>query len=221
MKIQSRFKDYYDHISHRYGADPDCVYIREPLKLSSIKWENRAHFFDDTLLRPSGSRRARERRKDDEIRALVDGYRIEFVIAGPRVTTFLHHYGHRRETIEVLGEKHAHLLMKDWRTDKPLYPTVAQGKKLEDLIRLVGAPVFMVRNGTLDERIPVLADLGFAAIVSPEQMWQDIYSTITNVLRTNPDKAPPVQVAEKYRIQEKGFDLKTSFRHPVNLKKLR
>ena len=29
MKIRSKFKDYYDHISTRYGADPDVLYLRD------------------------------------------------------------------------------------------------------------------------------------------------------------------------------------------------
>lgn len=58
-----------------------------------------------------------------------------------------------------------------------------------------------------------LNDLGFAAIMSAEQAYQHIESYIVNVLRDNPDKIPPVQVDDKIKIGQHGFDLKQSFRH--------
>ena len=38
MRIQSRFKDYYDFISHQFGSDPSCVYVREPFKTVDIEF---------------------------------------------------------------------------------------------------------------------------------------------------------------------------------------
>lgn len=58
-----------------------------------------------------------------------------------------------------------------------------------------------------------LNDLGFAAIMSAEHAYQEIESYLVNVLRDNPDKIPPVQVEDKIKIGQHGFDLKQSFRH--------
>ena len=59
----------------------------------------------------------------------------------------------------------------------------------------------------------VLEDLGFASLMNAEQLYQDIATYITNVLRSNPDITPPVQVSDKDKIGQHGFDLKQSFRH--------
>lgn len=58
-----------------------------------------------------------------------------------------------------------------------------------------------------------LNDLGFASVMSAEQAYQEIESYIVNVLRTNPDKEPPVQIDDKDKIDQHGFDKKISFRH--------
>ena len=38
---------------------------------------------------------------------------------------------------------------------------------------------------------------------------------MNNVLRKSPDKEPPVTIGNDDRIEAAGFDLKTSFRHPI------
>lgn len=57
-----------------------------------------------------------------------------------------------------------------------------------------------------------LNDLGFAAIMSAEEVYQEIESYIINVLRDNPDKLPPVEVSNVDKIKQHGFDTKISFR---------
>jgi len=52
-------------------------------------------------------------------------------------------------------------------------------------------------------------------IKSPEILFQDVYSYISNVLRENPDVKPPVEVANENKITAAGFDIKKSFRHRV------
>lgn len=148
------------------------------------------------------------------------------------VVTFVEH----RLRYAVLDPaRHAHLLVDDHLSRKRVkpkrLPPPVPADRVEAIIRAVNAPVFLVRGvhrserkGSdararticFDERVPVLKDFGFPALFPPEVIWQDIYTTLTSVLRADPDKAPPVQVAEKYRIEGAGFDLKTSFRHPVN-----
>jgi len=44
-------------------------------------------------------------------------------------------------------------------------------------------------------------------------MWQSIYSALTNVLRTDPDKQPPATLNNQEKIWASGFDEKVSFRH--------
>ena len=228
MKIRSRFTDYYDHISTCYGADPDVLYLRdEPPKVEKLTAVRRAGAFVDTFERRAwGGLRGTGKK-----RVWVDSdYEMQFLIAGPRYFAFAYHKPSGRTVI--LGPEHEPLLLQeyDWRagrkrkrTEKPRWPVEPTEADLKAAIRQVGKPVFLLR-GDVERRhsvevvweTPRLADLGIPAIVSADQMLQDIYSTLTNVLRVDPDKAPPVQVEEKYRIEAAGFDLKTSFRHPVN-----
>lgn len=228
MRIQSRFKDYYDFLGQQFGQDPDTIYVREPirhLEHNCVTWDHKANhewwnswesagYFED----PTS-----ETARTDKV-----WYSVEFVVAGPHTMSVL--CVHRGQaTAEVMvTEQHDHLFTRPanrFYSLPPRRPRMPSGKILEELIASVGAPVFRVTKRergdqlVIGEQVPVLSGLGFPAIVSPEQMWQDIYSTITNVLRKNPDKAPPVEVANQYKIHAAGFDLVTSFRHPVNQKK--
>lgn len=218
MKIQSRFKDYYDFISHKFGADPNCVYVREPLKEISVEWPKVAEsqrfyqkdsekFFYSTL---------------DERQSQHSSLYMEFVVAGPHCAAYLRRYD--SDTMTPLSAVHEHRLMKTGEKGEPLYPNLPSKEQLYDLIKVVGAPVFQIRRREYDgklllaDRIPILRDLDFPARVPAAQMWQDIYDVLTNVLRHNPDKAPPVTIANDDRIHAAGFDLKTSFRNPINPK---
>lgn len=233
MKIQSKFRDYYDHISYRFGQDPDVTYVRAPLKVTEIDWPHH-EFFYDTLRR--GTQWVGEDGKRKKPVVFDPGASIEFVVAGPRVVPILHRHARPRydgqtvvgmlvqESWEILGLQHEHLLQPDWPVGVK-YPALPSGDKLRDLIQRVGAPVFLVlgmkghgrgNRLLLAERVPVLAQLGFAGLVPDTEMWQSIYATLTNVLRKSPDLMPPVVVEDKYKIHAAGFDNKTSFRDPVN-----
>jgi hypothetical protein len=218
VKIQSRFKDYYDHISHRFGSDPDTVYVREPIRNNNlIEWPEGAGAV-------RGGKRCFLNTFDTRHR-----YTMEFVVAGMHVVAFgSSHDG--SGVPEMLGPQHEHLLVQSWRNESSR-PILPDSDQLTALVRRVGHPVFLVRGWhampgvaghwrlEIAERIPVLKDLGFPAIISDQQMWQDIYQTLTTVLRKNPDKEPPVRLANDDRIHAAGFDLKSSFRHPVNEKR--
>lgn len=216
MKIQSKYKDYYDFITFRFGGDPDIVYARSPLKITDIMYNARG-FFADVI--------NYEYRRD---------HHITFIVAGSYVIPLINHWEKKIDIstnevshtliAEILEEKHYHLLMKGYKSTKPIgLPKFPVGDKLNDVIRLVGQPVFLINKVEhdrllLSDRIPILKDYGIASLITPQEMWQNIYTCLTNVLRKNPDKEPPVEVAEKYKIHAAGFDLKTSFRHPVNKK---
>lgn len=222
MRIQSKFKDYYDFISHRYGSDPGCTYLRGKIDVNGVDWSKF----------PLGSAFCSTLAKS------VSDYEMEFVVAGPHVVPILCRqvavYGcdpndrRYQEIATPLRPAHGHLLIQGM-SNRPAsaFPRELSKSALEDLIRLVGHPVFRVRDrakyGTIvvAENTPILKDIGFPSLFAPEVIWQDIYTTLTSVLRRDPDKAPPVEVSEKIRIEYAGFDLKSSFRHPVNPKKVK
>src|SRR5277367_6388023 len=118
MKIVSRFKDYYDHISHRFGSDPDCVYTRKPLGVHGdvhieLKWGGSREFFQDTLKRHS------YRKRGGEWDVAADGSYFMFVVAAERVVTFVRGPG---DYCEQLGPKHEKMLRHDWKISGPEYP---------------------------------------------------------------------------------------------------
>jgi len=65
----------------------------------------------------------------------------------------------------------------------------------------------------VDELIPVLGNIGFAALMTPEQAYQEISHFLCNTIKPSPDEMPAVSMTDKERISSHGFDLKQSFRH--------
>ena len=51
MKIQSKFKDYYDFVSTKFGQDPDCVYVRKSTQngFDNLEWPTKEDYFRDTI----------------------------------------------------------------------------------------------------------------------------------------------------------------------------
>lgn len=233
MRIQSKFKDYYDHISHRFGADPSCVYVRGRL--------NGGQRYGDITVDACGcedglfSRRLKQAKLPDGVQQSL----IFLVAAGhvlPVIDTATAIEDDTRKTLyfehdyEIIGNKDERIEVRTFGDPMNSPPSK---DKLEALTRAVGAPVFLVKkleqktgkergwNVIIDERVPVLAGLGVPRFIEAEQMWQDIYTTLTSVLRRDPDKEVPVMLGNDMRVQKAGFDLKSSFRHPVNQKKVK
>lgn len=101
--------------------------------------------------------------------------------------------------------------------------------KLIELCEKVNQPVFVIKEINYDrssvgsiggftlieveDKIPKLKDIGFTSLVDPIKLFYDISFFMTNVLRDNPDVEHPVEVSDKDKIPQHGFDLKQSFRH--------
>ena len=68
-----------------------------------------------------------------------------------------------------------------------------------------------VSRVTISTNVPNLGKLGFASILTAEQMYQDI-AMFLGSLNNDPDGQPPVNVSDKDRLLQKGFDAKVSFR---------
>jgi hypothetical protein len=95
--------------------------------------------------------------------------------------------------------------------------------QLIEISRKIGAPVFIIEGYNWDYKtretnlriagnVPILSDLGIPAIYPAEQIYQDIAYFLGNKMHPSPDLAPPVEIADKDRIVQHGFDLKHSFR---------
>jgi hypothetical protein len=218
MTIQSKFKDYYDHIGLRYGQDPQIVYERKPLKDTGLFGTPLGDFFKQIPY-------VRQTRKTpDEFKQ----YTVQYLVAASRVIPFIvkeqfswddpanfaSMAEYKRNYLDKIGE-----WGQRYCPQFDLPNCGVPDDVLRQVIKLVGAPVFLLfpcdvwQHGFKTwDRIPVLADWGVPSLVPPEQMWQAIYGVLQNVLRDNPDKNPPVLLTNDSRIQKAGFDLVTSFR---------
>lgn len=71
-------------------------------------------------------------------------------------------------------------------------------------------------DGTTCLLMPNLSKItGFSGCYPPDKIYRDIYNFL-QTMRKSPDADPPVNVDNQSKILKHGFDLKKSFRHPVN-----
>jgi hypothetical protein len=224
MIIKSRFKDYYDHVAHKYGGgDPNIVYMRNRLRpLKSLGSSLLIHdnlFIDYTLKRDT----------IDPMNRLLsrEGLTCKYLCVAGKYYLLVAVSG----GLEVLDPiKHSKvcslLTTKSWFGEYFSYDYFVgyEDPDLIELSKLVGSPVFIINGYTYDWRnkktcldimseLPVLGDIGFPKVYAPEQLYQDLAYFIGNKMKDTPDTRPPVDVSNKDRIVQHGFDLKQSFRH--------
>ena len=218
MKIKSSFKDYYDFVANQYGGgDPDCVYPRHRLfpVIDGLDWgididiEMKlpyiSHFVDvDTKWMACAGK----------LYLLID----ENSCGDWKIITksIYDDYINRRKN------HYLHRMFNVIHSDLTHYVGVESDDAIK-LSRKLNAPVFTFKNKynpnkckyyiNVDSAIPVLENLGMQKIISPQQMYQELSYFIGNTMHESPDLAPPVQVSDKDRIVQHGFDLKQSFRH--------
>lgn len=236
MKIKSNFTDYYDYISNQYGGgDPSTVYIRHSVEPKSIHCgrhypsqplEHLLRSLSDIYL---GSKR------------VIFGYLVcvgkLYVLhrVADDLTQFIRDPGNNgkspdngtwkilsREVLDEyvdVGNQERRSPFSSEASLKSFY-LKAHGNEHPELIQLskeLKAPVFIVTsnfsNIEVHQYVPSLASLGMQAIIPPQDMYRDIEFFMNNVLRDSPDLNPPVQIADKDRVVQHGFDLKQSFRH--------
>lgn len=204
MKIISRYKDFYDHISYVYGVDDKIVYIRDKNKVEirarSFPGYNRLSALNNRLSRI-------DRRQEASIIVVVD--KMFFVVKN---------IGTNEEYVLDADDD---LLREGWlfRDSQPY-----SSEKILSMTKLVGAPVYRIVRFRRDsdnsmvaviaEQTPRLSDIeGIVNKLGVEQTYQNISYALANQLRDSPDIIPPVAIDDKYKIVAAGFDLKQSFRH--------
>ena len=231
MRIISPFKDYYDHVAYIYGGgDNRHVYQRS---IITPKKEDFC-FFDDIVEETSDKIVLTSSRNNNlgHLPHFYDGGKYLYMlccIAGQQ------HYLRRH----VLEEPEFKLInIKDLKKDDSYLLTRFEhylltqfeqqfkqiNKDLLSISRDLDAPVFMISSIRSDGRkfhfyinkkIPTLSNYGFASVISPEQMYQNIEYFISNLINECPDLAPIPKppMTNKEKILSHGFDLKKSFRH--------
>ena len=220
MVIQSKFKDYYDYAAHRYGGgDPRIVYLRK--RIENTKVEMQECILQDLEQVTSWY-------TNDE-KPLEFAYLI--AVATPYLLVRAASYQWKGlEGYRIIDPRRLDS-QKQYRLQYRRYIPPFQWKfigqpsaNLLDLSRLVDAPVFVVtdinpcwpKDGVtirVDEFCPVLKEVGMPALISPEQMYQQLAYFMGNTMHLSPDTRLPVEVSNRDKILAAGFDLRQSFRH--------
>lgn len=232
MKIKSRFKDYYDHVAHRYGGgDPKVVYTRAPLA-------------DNQLLLTIES-------KDNKVFNAIRNYRhfvlnVDYKIicaAGRAYVTLARRapfssFIYTDEEFKLFSkedfpEMYDHLFnRRRFYGDSKIMLADFLGQEmgcLTEIAKTIGSPVFainLIRYDSrdkwvvsLDKNIPILQEYGIASLVPAEQMYQELEYFVSNRMKESPDMMPKTVMSDKEKISQHGFDLKKSFRHRIEEKK--
>ena len=205
MKIISRFKDCYDHISYIYGVDEKIVYTRDVVKNVEIRAKEIPGY--------------REFRSINQM--VKSGEKVSIVVIVDKMYFVVDNYYTKEERILDQSDRlmRSRSIIRDETHNNP--------ELILELTRKVGSPVYRIDsiNGDwsdpdrkliarIDKKTPRLSDIkGMVALLDSQQTYQEISYAITNLLNPNPDITPPVFVSDKYKIQAAGFDMKQSFRH--------
>lgn len=218
MKIISPFKDYYDWIAGKYGGgDPRLIYKRTKIQGKDAKDRVIYDIVSGRSYELSSlnANRYRLGKSTYSFNILIFCGRQYLVVKIDGATNILSEEKHPDlwQMLNKTSKGITSLLLKSTSID---FYLGKQTQFAENLCKQYDQPVLLIINGlgaVVDDRIPVLQDVGFASIMSAEQCYQEISHFLGNVLRESPDTKPPVEIDDKYKIIGAGFDTKTSFRH--------
>lgn len=210
MYIISKYKDYYDYISNIYGCDKSITYKRLSIDGDSLVEQEIA---------------------DKKVRELPGLYRnnkfdyFDYTIAWLCICGYYYLICKHKDQpdFDVISKQNYPLVYDYLFRENTYYQNRIENyvgvfdRSLVDIHKQIQQPVFTLKRRcgelVVDSEIPKLKDIAWIKQnISPQQMWQNIYYFISNEIRTNPDKNPPVQLSNNDKIVKAGFDLKTSFR---------
>lgn len=230
MIIKSSFKDYYDHIAHVYGGgDPKNIYMRHRIKERNKQYSG----IDIGLFLPDIKLKNIEDIRESKI---VLDYRFKRLIICGKIYLLVKKliFGCCTEdfklfTKEDFPDLYKVLIRKTWFNGEIKYEDYCGkfSQEFVDLSKKLNTPVFCIRSRdtydpagrkvgiVIDGDIPILADLGFASIIKPHQMYQEISYFLANTMNGSPDIQPigKPPITDKEKTLSHGFDLKQSFRH--------
>ena len=210
MKIISKCKDYYDHIGHIYECDYKIIYERD----KSLNYKGNIEFRKLPYI------------VGDKISCIWMSYLSRYFLLVKRIDKnckILHDWriydeNLDKEIFDHRYNKHYFNLkgMNCWFKRKEINNHF--DPYLEKVSKEVKSPIFLINSITKEidnlllHKIS-LGNIGMGKFYTPEQAYQDISFYISNVINDNADCNPPVQIDNKSKITQHGFDLKQSFRH--------
>ena len=232
MKILSKFRDYYDYVEYLYsqeGGDPANTYVRRDVegrdKYSSDWFSIEAR--GEIPAKPYPKAGAYWGRKSDP-----DPFPWIYKwcsVCGKLYLLVAEEPGVNPPKYKLITETHPSLNLiysgspGHWFKEPSLSDLIAvPNSTCMEVSKKLQIPVFILEDPyyrdlgksfqiTLNRTVPNLGELGFASLITAEQMYQEIAMFLTS-LRDNPDSLPPVDISDKDRLTQKGFDAKISFR---------
>ena len=215
MIIQSKIKDYYDYVGHVYGADPLVIYERKPLTA-----------LNDAGYRPNLNVEFKIDFRLPEYRRWDGPFRYSYKALVVMDTAYLlqrDEFKDRNYKLydwdndpQKLNRRYLNFYFDNYTRE---YPDSKPRECVIGLTKLVGQPIFIINSIgrdnfiSIEANIPILTNYGFAKIAPETKMFQDLTYYIGNTMKTSPDTSPPAVVDSIVRLEQRGFDKKTSFRH--------
>lgn len=230
MKIISKFKDYYDYLSHIYGQDEKIIYNRNPLvdpvNIGCSLLYNNIQVITDI---DHQSQHIFMVTYTSDKNYYIDGTRVRFpdtkwlCICGKIYLLISDNTG----KFHVLNDNdpfYQYILQKkdnpwDRKTISIEHVLGYNCSAALDVCKQLHTPVFLFQakwnsnTFNVESKIPVLSELNIPSIISPEQIYQEISYFICNTINPSPDMMGPIFSTDKEKILQHGFDLKQSFRH--------
>jgi len=242
MRIRSRFKDYYDYIQHIYGGgDPNLVYNREIIEDPDGKkatYHPRGVVSGSGFCLPKEFDQESLHHIPNDWSSTGSYLHVSFIKEGESVKLYKSLAVAGRMFIlqqEKLGVRDVDSVygaygkvVHDWHVVDRLEikhsygpPSIYQsGHEIPALMELskhVKAPVFVYdqhdRTVRVEVRVPSLGDLGLAAFVPADQLYQELAMFMGKLYSDNPDMMPAVEQTNIQKVEAHGFDKKQSFRH--------
>lgn len=222
--IKSQFKDYYDHVAYIYGGgDPSIQYIRN--RLSPLDYSDGSVRSQPITVPSKGIP------KLPQYEYFLNYYYKWLAVCGKLyliIQTQLPIPNGKSEYILFSEKDHPVLwddVYKNRKRRSPYgsrYDSIGQfSENVLELSRKLNAPVFSFGHSfkegcvDVDSEIPILGKIGFASIMSPEQLYQELSYFMGNVIKESPDVMPETKMTDKEKILGHGFDNRISFRHRV------
>ncbi len=215
MYIISPFKDFYDFVGTQYGIDKKITYVRNkttelnvifdyfsfeiPFKLLKTPLVN-FNYRDKILLKwlvVTGKYYLL-------IADIIPGCKTKFRLLSQE--DFVKYIAARNRSYDnFIGVEDSSAVKLSKILKSPVFCAVTENNFLRQQANASSIKV--------DINVPCLAEFGLTKLLDPFTLYQDISYYVTNVLNDSPDTQPPVEVDNKNKILQHGFDLKQSFRH--------
>lgn len=226
MRIISKQKDFYDHVS-AFGIDKTVVYVRSPKQI-----KNDQEFEIRELQIPLASNRLYEQKP------YVTVHTVYVLVCG-RMDRFFYRSDYNGEPFisfdDMLNQEpklrsKSDWFYRNWNENHPFdpnkdysylndkydaniivfgidfsSPVIDKGNQLSIVDGIIKDITFDSRSAVLDA--PILGMLGLGSFVDPFEIWTAIE------MRLSMKTTETVEVSDKTKVQKAGFDVKKSFRN--------